>query len=75
MGYLSAFISMIQRKHISTTKNRLENDSNSTERTTDKFVTLTINAQTGEVTNPMDRSKNGWGDADYKGFIPWDKVK
>ena len=54
---------------------QIENDSNSTERTTDKFVTLTINAQTGEVTNPMDTSKNGWGDADYKGFIPWDKVK
>ena len=54
---------------------QIENDSNSTERTTDKFVTLTINAQTGEVTNPMDTSKNGWGDADYKGFIPRDKVK
>ena len=54
---------------------QIENDSNSTERTTDKFITLTINAQTGEVTNPMDKSKNGWGDADYKGFISWNKVK
>ena len=49
--------------------------ADTTERSTDKFRVITINAQTGEVTNPMDRSKNGWGDADYKGFIPWDKVK
>ena len=49
--------------------------ADTTERSTDKFRVITINAQTGEVTNPMDTSKNGWGDADYKGFIPWDKVK
>ena len=49
--------------------------ADTTERSTDKFRVITINAQTGEVTNPMDRSKNGWGDADYKGFLPWDKVK
>ena len=54
---------------------QIENDSNSTERTTDKFITLSINAQTGEVTNPMDTSKNGWGDADYKGFISWAEAK
>ena len=43
---------------------------------------ITINAQTGEMLNPMDLSKgkthnspNGTGDADYKGFISWDKVQ
>ena len=43
---------------------------------------ITINAQTGEMLDPMDTSKprnnnspNGTGDADYKGFIPWDDVK
>lgn len=44
--------------------------------------TITINAQTGEMLDPMDTGKGrthnspkGTGDADYKGFIPWDKVK
>ena len=43
---------------------------------------ITINAQTGEMLNPMDMSKgkthnspNGTGDADYKGFISWAKVQ
>ena len=43
---------------------------------------ITINAQTGEMLDPMDMSKEktnnspkGTGDADYKGFIPWDKVR
>ena len=52
-----------------------DDGADTTERSTDKFRVITINAQTGEVTNPMDTSKNGWGDADYKGFISWDKVK
>ena len=52
-----------------------DDGADTTERSTDKFRVITINAQTGEVTNPMDTSKNGWGDADYKGFLPWDKVK
>lgn len=46
-----------------------------TERDTPDVGFITINAQTGEMINPMDRSKGGTGDADYKGFIPWDKVK
>ena len=75
LGYLSAFISMIQRNHIATMKNRLKMIQTQPKEPQTSFVTLTINAQTGEVTNPMDRSKNGWGDADYKGFIPWDKAK
>ena len=44
--------------------------------------TITINAQTGEMLDPMNTDKgrthtspNGTGDADYKGFIPWDDVK
>ena len=43
---------------------------------------ITINAQTGEMLDPMDTSREktnnspkGTGDADYKGFISWDKVK
>ena len=36
---------------------------------------LTINAQTGELLDYFDKSKFGFADADYKGFIPWDKVQ
>ena len=36
---------------------------------------MTINAQTGEMIDYFDRSYKGYGDARYKGFIPWDKVK
>ena len=36
---------------------------------------MTINAQTGEMLDYFDRSYEGYGDARYKGFIPWDKVK
>ena len=36
---------------------------------------ITINAQTGKMIDPMDKSKNKAGDGDYKGFIPWDKVQ
>ena len=39
------------------------------------IYTITINAQTGEMLDPLDTSDKGWGDANYKGFIPWDKVK
>ena len=46
-----------------------------TERDTPYVGFITINAQTGEMIDPMDRSKGGTGDADYKSFIPWDKVK
>ena len=36
---------------------------------------MTINAQTGEMLDYFDTSKNGSGDADYKGFISWEDVK
>ena len=36
---------------------------------------MTINAQTGEMLDYFDRSYKGYGDARYKGFIPWDKAK
>lgn len=36
---------------------------------------IAINAQTGEMLNPVDKSKGGTGDADYKGFISWDEVR
>lgn len=37
--------------------------------------TIMINAQTGEMLDPFDTSKDGVGDADYKGFISWDDVR
>lgn len=37
--------------------------------------TIVINAQTGKMLDPFDTSKNGAGDADYKGFISWEDVK
>ena len=36
---------------------------------------ITINAQTGEMLDRFDKSYKGYGDARYKGFLPWDKVK
>lgn len=36
---------------------------------------LTINAQTGELLDYFDKSKFGFADADYKGFISWEKVQ
>ena len=37
---------------------------------------ITINAQTGEIAvDRFDKSYKGYGDARYKGFLPWDKVK
>ena len=36
---------------------------------------MTINAQTGEMMDHFDKSLYKRGDARYKGFIPWDKVK
>ena len=53
--------------------NRYQEDG-LTERDTPDAGFIVINAQTGEMMNPMDRSKGGTGDADYKGFIPWEKV-
>ena len=37
--------------------------------------TITINAQTGKMLDPLDRSHGGYGDARYKGFISWDEVR
>ena len=39
------------------------------------IVKRIINAQTGEMLDYFDKSKNGGGDGSYQGFIPWDKVK
>lgn len=38
------------------------------------YLNLVINAQTGEPLDHFDKTKGGGGDADYKGFIPWDEV-
>ena len=37
--------------------------------------TITINAQTGKMLDPMDKSHGGYGDARYKGFISWEDVR
>jgi len=39
------------------------------------LVNRIINAQTGEMLNYFDTSRNGGGDGSYKGFISWDDVK
>ena len=52
-----------------------EKDPDTCEHYADAVRELVINAQTGELMNPEDISKNGTGDADYKGFIPWNKAK
>ena len=36
---------------------------------------IVINAQTGEMLDPRDKSYKECGDSRYKGFIPWDKVQ
>lgn len=36
---------------------------------------ITINAQTGKMLDPFDKSKYGVGNSDYKGFISWKDVE
>lgn len=36
---------------------------------------ITIDAQSGEMLDVFDKSKGGRGNADYKGFVPWDDVR
>ena len=36
---------------------------------------ITINAQTGKMLDPFDKSKYGFADGDYKGFISWEDVR
>ena len=36
---------------------------------------ITINAQTGKMIDPLDKSKFKYADGDYKGVISWDKVQ
>ncbi len=43
-------------------------------RDSEKTRIITINAQSGEMLDVFDKSKGGRGNADYKGFIPWDDV-
>ena len=53
----------------------IDKDPDISERTVVGAKTITINAQTGEMLDPMDTSKRGWGDADYKGFLSWKEVR
>ena len=36
---------------------------------------ITINAQTGKMLDPFDKSKYGFADGDYKGFISWEDIR
>jgi len=38
------------------------------------YRSLVFNAQTGEILDPQDQSKDGWGNADYEGFISWNDI-
>ena len=44
------------------------------ERDSEEFRTLVINAQTGKLLDPQDKTKTGGGNADYKGYISWDEI-
>ena len=39
------------------------------------FKTLFVNAQTGKLLDPGDRSDRGDGDTKFHGFLSWDEVK
>ena len=53
----------------------IDKDPDISERTVVGAATITINAQTGEMLDPMDTGKRGLGDADYKGFLRWEDVR
>ena len=53
----------------------IDKDPDISERMVEGVKTITINAQTGEMLDPMDTSKRRLGDADYKGFISWEEVQ
>lgn len=53
----------------------IEKDSDTSERSMVGFRPMVINAQTGVMLDPLDTSKNGRSDADYKGVILWEDIK
>ena len=61
--------------HFSYEKEAAMGNDEATERDMVGNKTITINAQTGKMLDPMDRSHGGYGDARYKGFISWDEVQ
>ena len=52
----------------------LEYDPDTSERSALNVKTITIDAQTGKMLEPTDTSKKGFGNADFQGFIPWEKI-
>ena len=50
-------------------------DPNRHEELAAEYKTVVINAQTGKLLDRFDKSKDGWGDADYQGFVSWEDVK
>ena len=53
----------------------LKEDPEVNERNVMEYRMLIINAQSGRILDVFDKSKNGWGNADYVGFTSWDKVR
>ena len=53
----------------------LKEDPEVNERNVMEYRMLIINAQSGKMLDVFDKSKNGWGNADYVGFTSWDKVR
>lgn len=51
-----------------------KNEEGNGERETEKYKSLVFNAQTGKLLDPQDRSKKGWGNADYMGFVAWNEI-
>lgn len=45
------------------------------EKNVPEYCALIISAQTGEPLDRNDRGKKGHGNADYRGFIPWETVR
>lgn len=56
-------------------KGKQEDEMNEDEKNTPEYRMVMIDAQSGVVLDPFDRSKNGHGNADYKGVLTWDDVQ
>ena len=51
-------------------RGRNDDELNDDIRNTPEYKTLIVNAQTGEMLDPKDKSQRGYGDARYKGLHP-----
>lgn len=55
-------------------KGKASDELNDNEKNSGYYRFMMINAQTGEMFDRNDKSFNGCGDSNYKGFVPWDDV-